>query len=57
MTLKDFLDRVTSEDEDKMLIWKEDLDEKGWANIDIRIKDCTIEIGPDKSPSPFSSDR
>ena len=57
MTLKDFLDRVTSEDNDKMLIWKEDLDEKGWANIDIRIKDFTIEIGPDKSPSPFSSDR
>lgn len=57
MTLKDFLDRVTSEDEDKMLIWKEDLDGKGWANIDIRIKDFIIEIGPDKSPSPFSSDR
>ena len=57
MTLKDFLNRVTVEDEDKMLIWKEDLDGKGWANIDIRIKDLTIEIGPDKSPSPFSSDR
>ncbi len=57
MTLKDFLNRVTVEDEDKMLIWKEDLDGKGWANIDIRINDCTIEIGPDKSPSPFSSDR
>lgn len=57
MTLKDFLDRVTVEDNDKMLIWKEDLDREGWANIDIRIKGCTIEIGPDKTPSPFSSDR
>lgn len=57
MTLRDFLNRITVEDEDKMLIWKEDLDREGWANIDIRIKDFIIEIGPDKSPSPFSSDR
>lgn len=55
MTLNDLLKRV--DDLDKMLIWKEDLDQPGWAKIEVNITDTTVEIGPSKISSPFRSDR
>lgn len=54
MTLGDFLERVTLKDLDKMLIWSDGI---GWSNVVIDIDDCTIKILPDKSNSPFSSDK
>lgn len=54
MTLKDFLRRVKLGDLDKMLIWSDGI---GWSNVDIEIDECTIKILPDKSNSPFSSDK
>lgn len=54
MTLGDFLERVNFKDLDKMLIWS---DGYGWSNVIIDIDECTIRILPDKSNSPFSSDK
>ena len=54
MTLRDFLRRVQFSNLDKMLIWSDGV---GWSNIDIEIDECTIKILPDKSNSPFSSDK
>ena len=54
MTLRDFLRRVKLDDLDKMLIWSDDV---GWSNVDIEMDECTIKILPDKSNSPFSSDK
>ena len=54
MTLRDFLRRVKLDDLDKMLIWSDGV---GWSNIDIDMDECTIKILPDKSNSPFSSDK
>ena len=54
MTLKDFLRIVKLGDLDKMLIWS---DGYGWSNVDIEMDECTIKILPDKSNSPFSSDK
>lgn len=54
MTLRDFLRRVKLDDLDKMLIWS---DGYGWSNVDIKMDECTIKILPDKSNSPFSSDK
>lgn len=54
MTLRDFLRRVKLGDLDKMLIWS---DGYGWSNVDIEMDECTIKILPDKSNSPFSSDK
>lgn len=57
MTLSDLLRRVDlAKDKDKMLIYKFP-DDIGWANVDVKITNTTIEISPDKSGSPFSSDR
>ncbi|MEK4139630.1 hypothetical protein NST48_01545 [Paenibacillus sp. FSL M7-0547] len=52
MTLRDFLKRVTEEDKDKMMIFRED---GGWCNIDVRVCEHEITIYCDDS-SPFSSD-
>ena len=54
MTLRDFLRRVKLADLDKMLIWS---DGHGWSNVNIEMDECTIKILPDKSNSPFSSDK
>ena len=54
MTLRDFLRRVKLDDLDKMLIWSDSI---GWSNVDIEMDECTIKILPDKSNSPFSSDK
>lgn len=54
MTLGDFLERVKLKDLDKMLIWSDGI---GWSNVIIDIDECTIRILPDKSNSPFSSDK
>ena len=54
MTLKDFLNRVTEKDEDKMLIWS---DWTGWANLHIIIRENDIVLLPCKNDSPFSSDK
>ena len=54
MTLRDFLRRVKLGDLDKMLIWS---DGYGWSNVDIEMDEYTIKILPDKSNSPFSSDK
>ena len=54
MTLRDFLRRVKLDDLDKMLIWSDGV---GWSNVDIEMDECTIKILPDKSNSPFSSDK
>lgn len=54
MTLKDFLRRVKLGDLDKMLILSDGI---GWSNVDIEMDECTIKILPDKSNSPFSSDK
>lgn len=57
MTLSDLLRRVDlAKDKDKMLIY-EFPDDIGWDNVDVKITNTTIEILPDKSGSPFSSDR
>lgn len=57
MTLSDLLRRVDlTKDKDKMLIYKFP-DDIGWDNVDVKITNTTIEILPDKSGSPFSSDR
>ena len=54
MTLRDFLTRVKLGDLDKMLIWSDGI---SWSNVDIEMDECTIKILPDKSISPFSSDK
>ena len=54
MTLRDFLRRVKLGDLDKMLIWRYGI---GWSNVDIEMDECTLKILPDKSNSPFSSDK
>ena len=54
MSIKDILRRVILGDLDKMLIWSDGI---GWSNVDIEMDECTIKILPDKSNSPFSSDK
>ena len=54
MTLRDFLRRVKLGDLDKMLTWSDGI---AWTNDDIEMDECTIKILPDKSNSPFSSDK
>ena len=54
MTLRDFLRRVKLGDLDKLLICSDGV---GWSNVDIEMDECTIKILPDKSNSPFSSDK
>lgn len=54
MTLNDLLKRTKISDLDKMLIWSDGV---GWSNVDIDVDECTIKILPDKSNSPFSSDK
>lgn len=55
MTLKDFLKRVDiNNDKDKMLIWSNGI---GWSNLEIEVDENVIRLLPDKSNSPFSSDR
>ena len=55
MTLKDFLRRVdVNNDKDKMLIWSDGV---RWSNLEIEVDENVIRLLPDKSNSPFSSDR
>ena len=53
MTLIDFLRRVKLVDLDKMIIWIDCI----MKISDIDFNECTIKILPDKSNSPFSSDK
>lgn len=44
MTLRDLLKRCSEEDMDKVLVWH---DIVGWSNVEIKIKECTIDLYPD----------
>lgn len=53
MTLKDFLERMSIKDLDKMLIWSDGI---GWSNLEIEINKTQIKLLPCKNNSPFQSD-
>lgn len=52
MTLRDFLKRVTEEDKDKMMIFRDGI---GWDNVGVKVEEHEITIYCNGG-SPFTSD-
>ncbi|EQC1535428.1 hypothetical protein [Clostridium botulinum] len=55
MTFKDFLKRVSNDDLEKMMIYRENKNDKGWSNINVDVKENEITIFCDRN-RPFSCD-
>lgn len=56
MTFKDFLKRVSNDDLEKMMIYRENKNDKGWSNINVDVKENEITIFCDKNEI-FSDDK
>ena len=48
MTVGDFIKRLKLQSEDKVILFKENINKDGWGNIDMFISDSYIFITPDE---------